>query len=501
MDEHHALFEEADREYLIFGVGMFMSASHGRPDAVQTMIDTIKIFDPPLAERAVEFAAKLPKEIAFADARQFIRQIRELPVEPQSTDPEQWLALAEFLYWIQALKVKPGGPVRIDLTALIEFPSLVSSKCYLAAHLVGGFKEEQEGANLQETLLWKFVEEYGILSLVRDSEIVTVDYILPEEVSTGFGSAGLSESLLRIEILRCLLPTHSRIHVRGKNQLRLFDVDDSDRNLDSSDVEYPWQRRWSRTLANFVRYRDRPGDWPSYVEALLAKCDAVARGIRWTLAAACKQLSGQLTIPFNSPLEECVKVLQADLLLPKTAVDPFGRTLLSDGSRLSSDPSDFVSLGNHRNFEKVSGKYFSEVSTYFHNANLALLSAVATARQKKAAKEAFEKFVPANKIEFASRGIREIVGAHREFVSALQSHFGQMIGEPAGRLPTQAELDDTRDVWQLLALQPHTRLRSVTDVVPAARRLVADWLKKRQRDFPAGSLEPATLATASGGGG
>src|SRR5207244_1521941 len=109
---YQPLLDEAEGEFQIFGVGMFMHASHGDANGVQGMIDAIKIINAPLAVRAAAFATKLPTEIAYEDAKEFIRGLRSVPSEPQSTDPEEWLSLGEFLYWVHALGVGPGCPVR-----------------------------------------------------------------------------------------------------------------------------------------------------------------------------------------------------------------------------------------------------------------------------------------------------------------------------------------------------------------------------------------------------
>jgi hypothetical protein len=483
MEEYQALLDEAEQTFLLFGVGMFMGASHGKPRQVQQMIDALRIINPPLAIQAEAFAPRLPTAIAFTDAKNFICQLRLIPPEPRSSDPDEWLALAEFLYWINTLGVAPDCSAHINLDGLSALPSLVSSQCYLATHIIGGFKDEEQRMALQTILICRFVDEYSVLHLDYSSDVVTADYILPEEVSSGFGKAGLSETLLRIEILRCLLPEKSRFHVRGRNQLRLSDIDDSDRNLEAATIEYPWQRRWSRTLTNVVSYRLRPPDWPAYVETIISKCDVAARGIRWTIEAACSHLTANLSIPFSSPLGSYVNTLRADLMLPKSAVDPFGRTLVTDGSRLDGNALDSVSLGTHREFEMAADKYFSETASFLQNAELGLFSVAATARRSKSAKMAFEKLIPASKTDLAARGVLELSALHDGFMTLLDAHFGRMIVTDSSRTLSQQELADARDVWQLLALQPHAVYRSAPEVISAAQRLSRAWMSKRMHEL------------------
>ncbi|HWO22930.1 MAG TPA: hypothetical protein VNO30_29420 [Kofleriaceae bacterium] len=482
MAENRQLFEEAGREFMIFGIGMFMDASLGKLSGIQPMIEAVRMLNPQLAERVPAFIARLPNRIAFLDASAWIRGLHSLPSEPASANVSEWLGVADFLFWIHTLQVGPQCVVKLDIAGITELSSAIAAQCYLSACLAGEFKNLQEHDAVHKLILSRFIEEYEILSIECDPEAVTADYILPEEVAAGSGDVAVSEALIRVEILHCLFPQHGRVHVRGCNQLRELDLGDAEKRLDASTIELPWERRLRRTLANLTRYAARPDDWPAYVEAVRTKCKMVTDGVRWTVSRAYEHLTGKVRLQLESPLDDYARTLGESVKLPKTAVERWGRTI-GTGARYSHGNIDDIPVSKHRAFEKAAQAFLAEITAFFTNANMALISVAATARRPPSVRANFEKLAPSSKIDLAARNLRDASRLYAEFATSLRDYLGSMILNDGLILLSDSEMCEARDVWRLLSLQPHAIGESATAVRSSANRLVSDWKRKRQRDL------------------
>jgi len=289
------------------------------------------------------------KDDVFTYAKQWIHDVRALPKEPDAA-PE-FVALAEFLYWMGHLDMA-NEDVKSWMSPDVIAKAWVTLPIYLFADFacaVRQFDSDMYEAWLGENrdaVEMQIRKDASILALAEEDDCLVAHFIInldkkeshirPVEVETGVSDLAVE----RVEIMSRCLSGFDKYGTSGYgHEMALFPGmgDDSTKRMPVENIVMPWLPNFNALARGTVEYRYRPESWEEYFGQIRSLREKVVDAFA-DLQTAVKKVgtTGAAALRDTLAWDECKKVVNADIFLPKNSVDEWGYVT---ESRVSSSPS------------------------------------------------------------------------------------------------------------------------------------------------------------------
>lgn len=465
------------------------------------------------------------KAQVYRHVTEWISRRTAAPTAP--TADTQWLAAAEVVFWLGYLHVT------WPLDDWLPLPQLESALRSLPletlADVVLGFFSGYGApfapwyAEHREQLLLRFRQETLSVKVEDDGTRITAYYILPQEgngAQTALrvrdpGNAIHNTAMQRIWLLRRLAPDRAAYGCQGRGHhlgsLELTPDDAVKQAIPHRQLSPSWLVAHNGLFRGLVRKLFRPASWQDYTDGVLEIRQEVVQMLAQLVEGMEIYFRKQRMVPIlgqsvsTEGWDRCQKSLNAQPLLPQSAVDAWGLVdeETDSGWRATeaSDAADtlhqtmvnrrWLALEMYEPYLNRWSKYIQELGWFFQHGvqvlatNPVLGKQATTEKERQLVRQRAEELglhpdtAPRQSMSHLIEAAKHLPSFQREF----RQLFGRLIS--ATTLQTlerreQTLLDDTMALWRWLAFTPRTvdqqprrssRLQFENTVTKCQRRL------------------------------
>ena len=348
-----------------------------------------------LAKSSKEFAAAATvasslqerqsnKDNVFELAREWLKSF-PLPANPADS-VSQFTAAGEVLYWLGHLDQQHS-----KVAGWLDDQAISKAWRILPLHLFARFAAGVYKFNSDAYNKWLGVHrdaieerirlEARIIALAEEDDCLVAHFVIdidrrasalkPSEQETSVNDL----SVQRVEILSACFPGYARYGASGYgHQMSLFESwgDDATKRMRLENITMPWLPEFNGLARGAAEYGFRPNTWEEYFEKV--------RGIRKRVVTAFENLRqiltnrGNLAFLKSADWDECKRLLNADFLLPKSAVDEWGFVSESHaGKFMDGKAKRFTAISTLDPFNKAFNEYTRTLRNFFTQSLQALV--------------------------------------------------------------------------------------------------------------------------------
>jgi hypothetical protein len=443
-----------------------------------------------------------------------------------TTDTE-WLAAAEVVFWLGYLHLvwplKHWLPLPELESALGSLPLETLADVVLGFFSGYGAPFAPWYARHREQLLLRFRQETLSVKVEDDGTRITAYYILPQEGNSAQaslrvrdpGNAIHNSAMQRIWLLRRLVPDRAAYGCQGRGHhlgsLELTPDDAVKLAIPHHQLSPSWLGALNGLFRGLVRKLFRPASWQDYADGVLEIRQAVVQMLTQLVEGMEIYFRKQRMVPILGQSvsaegwDRCRESLQAQPLLPQSAVDAWGlvdeETDSGWKAAEASDATDtgqqvtvsrrWLALQTYEPYLKRWSKYIQELGWFFQHgvgvlATNPVLGKQATTEEERQLVRQRAEGLGLHPATAPRQSMFHLIEASKHLVP-FQREFSQLFGRlvSATSLQTlecreQTLLDNTLALWHWLAFAPRTvdqqprlssRLQFESTVTKCQRRL------------------------------
>lgn len=429
------------------------------------------------------------------------------PTVPQGSG--DWLAAAELAFYTGLW----NGPINafetLDLNTIGELPLLEAAEVHYGLHFLAHEDSQLALEKLQLRLVERFKLEGDVKLLEDDESTVCIHFVVPSDdtLNPRPGKNPIHEAaMIRLDILHFIYPQRTTFTSQGyghqNNMLQVrHQFDDTHFHIAKKWFPPTWGTQWN---AAFHRIADLPlllKDWQAHAEYQLKQREEILRDIQ-SLAHLLPHSVNHLkrwysgregrSAAFVQALRAHALRRAAHLLLPRSAVDPWGLAITSrSGSRRQAHETPTVEAlsrqlqaDHHDPYFKALREYSSDLNTFFRQASEGIyaLSTLHTSRNEEV-RFRREHATLINSVRLSTVNLREGM----EHLPAMQTTFRERFGHliDSERL-TALEQNEARalhtlwEIWPELARVPAIQRRGAPELT--AEQLIARYRGRLEQE-------------------
>lgn len=438
-------------------------------------------------------AEQTPKEDAFQLASSWLAALEKSPLTPVTIS--DWAGIAEVLYWAKRFSIQTIGSwisddLLDDAVPAITLPIL--AQLSFALFFFDEGRHQDWLARNQETIISRLVDEYSVIDLQEDDELLKVHFIpVPGELDEATKDPLHAAAIERVELVRQLFPKYGGYGSQGYGH-KFGPLD-----LGHDSTEKPGVKktalvpdlvtRINGIASGIGRNQFRPETWDEYIVTVLDARRLIVKCLEQLKPGLGKYLERRNAVNIGADFidkadwKRCETMVNDTPDLPKVAVDRWGfasetSSKIGSGSfqqdsSISAQPVNKnktnigrpapLNLQKYQPFLDAQRKYFSPIRNFILQAvhvtatNFNLSKLPPTANREAVIEILNREGFKIDQGHLSTYNLWEAKNALVEYQREFKQLFGHLIEAEILDTLMQREADLLSQIWQLWYFYAH----------------------------------------------